>query len=190
MFLWGQKFYNTENLSPSSEPSLCLYLLKLFKSGKMVHSHFIDENKWGQEEEKCRSEHTRGRIQIRISLSSSLGSHSGLGGLKNQSFGPPDTTGLEDIDRLCSSCISTTVVTAWTDSPRWHLRMKSKKSSGRCLETEFGIGLLQKAARCWLRGWWEKSTAFSDRSYFCGSSPNEQILVSFRLNTLKIYTWG
>lgn len=35
--------------------------------------------------------------------------------------------------------------------------MESKSSSGRCLETEFGIGLLQKAARYRLCGWREKS---------------------------------
>lgn len=63
------------------------------------------------------------------------------------------------------------VVIAWTDSSRWPLRRKSKRSSGRCLETEFGIGLLQKAARYWLRGWREKSRAFSEGSYVCGSFP-------------------
>lgn len=57
------------------------------------------------------------------------------------------------------------VLMAWTDSPLWYLRVKSKNSSGGCLETAFGMGLLQKGARCSLRRWWGKSAEFSEGSH-------------------------
>lgn len=116
----------------------------------------------------------RGRIQIRSPLCSCLCSHWGWGGLlgalwSSQHYWVGEYRQISQQLYFCG--FSTTAVMAWTDSPRWHLRRKSKRSSGRCLETEFGTGLLQKAARYWLRGWREKSTAFSEGSYVCGSFP-------------------
>lgn len=115
-----------------------------------------------------------GRIQIRSSLCSCLCSHWGWVGL----LGAPWSVQHHWVgeyrritQQLYFCGFSTMVVIAWTDSPQWYLRRKSKRSSGRCLETEFGIGLLQKAARYWLRGWREKSTALSEWSYVCGSFP-------------------